>query len=163
MHTYLMVVGVDGSIHGRRALSWAMEEAERRTAAGQQTAVQAITAWQFDPLQEPQAAALRLPDPGEVAHATLAHAVSAARADHPQVSIAAEVVEGDPATALASASAGADLLVLGSHGHGQRYHAILGSIAEACVGHATCPVLIIPVERPARDAPPDVVPALNQA
>lgn len=39
----------------------------------------------------------------------------------------------------------ADLIVLGSHGHGALYRALLGSISEAVVRKATCPVLIIPV------------------
>jgi nucleotide-binding universal stress UspA family protein len=38
----------------------------------------------------------------------------------------------------------ADLIVLGSHGHGALYRALLGSISEGVVRKATCPVLIVP-------------------
>ena len=40
---------------------------------------------------------------------------------------------------------GADLLVLGSHGHGFLGSLLLGSVAEGCVRKATIPALIIPV------------------
>ena len=42
----------------------------------------------------------------------------------------------------------ADLLVLGSHGHGVVHRALLGSISEGVLHRATIPVLIVPV-RPA--------------
>jgi nucleotide-binding universal stress UspA family protein len=38
----------------------------------------------------------------------------------------------------------ADLLVLGSHGHGAAYRALLGSISGGVLHRATVPVLIIP-------------------
>jgi universal stress protein A len=38
----------------------------------------------------------------------------------------------------------ADLVVLGSHGHGPVVHFLLGSVAERVVRQAVCPVLIVP-------------------
>lgn len=38
----------------------------------------------------------------------------------------------------------ADLIVMGSHGHGALYRALLGSISEGVIRAATCPVLIVP-------------------
>jgi nucleotide-binding universal stress UspA family protein len=38
----------------------------------------------------------------------------------------------------------ADLIVLGSHGHGPVVHFLLGSVAERVVRQAVCPVLIVP-------------------
>ena len=35
------------------------------------------------------------------------------------------------------------LLVLGSRGHGRFAEALLGSVAQHCVHHAHCPVLIV--------------------
>lgn len=46
----------------------------------------------------------------------------------------------------------ADLIVLGSHGHGPVVHFLLGSVAERVVRQAVCPVLIVPHAR-LRDAP----------
>jgi nucleotide-binding universal stress UspA family protein len=38
----------------------------------------------------------------------------------------------------------ADMIVLGSHGHGPVVHFLLGSVAERVVRQAVCPVLIVP-------------------
>jgi nucleotide-binding universal stress UspA family protein len=52
-----------------------------------------------------------------------------------------ELVEGKPVDALVEASAGADLLVLGSRGrHGLR---ALGSVSERVAHHARCSVLVV--------------------
>jgi nucleotide-binding universal stress UspA family protein len=158
-HTYLIVVGVDGSGPGQRALNWAVAEAARRARANQPTSVQAVASWQYDPLSEPQGAVLRLPDPRVTADRALAHAIADARADHPDIAVAGEVVEGKASDVLTRASAGADLLVLGSHGHSQIFHAVLGSVAEACVRNATCPVVVIPVARSASSSHADLAPA----
>lgn len=37
-----------------------------------------------------------------------------------------------------------DLLVLGTHGHTGLAHALIGSVAERVVRHASCPVLTVP-------------------
>jgi nucleotide-binding universal stress UspA family protein len=54
----------------------------------------------------------------------------------------------------------ADLVVVGTHGHGRVMRVLLGSVAEHLVRQATCPVLIVPEaddvdrdERAAGDAP----------
>jgi nucleotide-binding universal stress UspA family protein len=141
-HTCLMVVGIDGSPAAQRALAWAVSEVDRRRET---TSVQAITAWQWDPAGEPESVAVRPLDPREAAERVLTHAIAVARAGCPHVPIAGEVLEGDPAATLIRASAGADMLVLGSHGHSEAFQAVLGSVADACVRGATCPVLVIPV------------------
>jgi nucleotide-binding universal stress UspA family protein len=53
------------------------------------------------------------------------------------------VVHGHPAQALLDAAIGADLLVVGSRGHGAFAEALLGSVGQYCVHHAHCPVLIM--------------------
>ena len=61
------------------------------------------------------------------------------------MSIATEALRGDAGARLAKAAEDADLLVVGSHGKGRLYHAVLGSVAEECVRLARCPVVVIPV------------------
>ncbi len=39
----------------------------------------------------------------------------------------------------------ADLIVVGSHGHGMLHRALLGSVSSGLLRHATVPVLIVPV------------------
>jgi nucleotide-binding universal stress UspA family protein len=141
-HTCLIVVGVDGSPAAQRALGWAVSEVDRRR---EPTSVQAITVWQWDPTNEPESVAVRPLDPRDAAERMLTHAIAVARAGSPDVAIAGEVLEGDPAATLIRASAGADMLVLGSHGHSAVFHAMLGSVADACVRGAACPVVVIPV------------------
>lgn len=38
----------------------------------------------------------------------------------------------------------ADLIVMGSHGHGGLHHLLMGSIAEGVLRKAPCPVLLVP-------------------
>lgn len=40
----------------------------------------------------------------------------------------------------------ADLIVLGSHGHGALYRSLVGSVSEGVLRGATCPVLIVPAQ-----------------
>ena len=54
------------------------------------------------------------------------------------------VLTGDPAVELARLSHHADLLVLGSHGHGKAAGLLLGSVVSECLRHAACPVVVIP-------------------
>jgi nucleotide-binding universal stress UspA family protein len=39
---------------------------------------------------------------------------------------------------------GADLIVLGSHGHGAVYRSLLGSVSESVLRRAACPITIVP-------------------
>jgi nucleotide-binding universal stress UspA family protein len=49
--------------------------------------------------------------------------------------------------AHAATDVGADLIVLGTHGHGGFKSAVLGSVARGLLHTSTCPVLAIPPER----------------
>ena len=57
------------------------------------------------------------------------------------------VVEGAAASVLVDESRDAELLVVGSRGHGGFAGLLLGSVSQQCAHHATCPVVIIPRER----------------
>jgi nucleotide-binding universal stress UspA family protein len=39
---------------------------------------------------------------------------------------------------------GADLIVMGSHGHGALYRSVVGSVSEGVLRSTSCPVLIVP-------------------
>lgn len=143
---YLIVVGVDGSDGGRRALQWATREAVDRGGT-----VQAVAAWRWD---EPDGG---LADGGEGDPRQLAADILEREiATIGKVPVACEVREGRAADVLVAAARDADLLVLGSHGHSRVWHTVLGSVTEECARRATCPVVVIPVPQPARRPPAPV-------
>lgn len=55
------------------------------------------------------------------------------------------VAEGHPARVLVDAAEGAELLVVGSHGHGTFAGMVLGSTGHYCAQHAPCPIVIVPL------------------
>jgi len=141
---HLIVVGVDGSDGGRRALDWAIREADARGSA-----VQAVTAWSWDGLEYGPVTAANPAEARERATHLLGAEIRALAARHgSHVPVAGEVVEGSPGETLARAGRAADLLVLGSHGHSRVRRTVLGSVSEECIRKATCPVVVIPVPAP---------------
>lgn len=128
-----IVVGVDGSAGSVRAIRWAAEEAELRRCA-----LEVVTAWQQGAL-----GGLR----SESDAATVQQkAIREATADlDPRPMISTIVVEGSPDDALVDRAAGADLLVVGSHGVDSIRHSVLGSTSEYCSRMAGCPVVVLPV------------------
>jgi nucleotide-binding universal stress UspA family protein len=59
--------------------------------------------------------------------------------------VSIEAVVGDPAQRILAFAAGekADMIALGSRGHGRLAGLLLGSVAQKVVAHATCPVLVV--------------------
>ncbi len=139
--SYLIVVGVDGSDGGRRALDWAAQEAASRGGA-----VQAVIAWSRDDIETGPGTPA---DPTEDRQHALQGLDQEIRALTTRrgaaLPIAGEAVEGRAGDVLTSAARAADLLVLGSHGHSRVWHTVLGSVSEECIRKATCPVVVIPV------------------
>jgi nucleotide-binding universal stress UspA family protein len=133
-----IVVGVDGSEPSRAALAWAVRQA-RLTGA----TVDAVIAWEFPVNYGYPVPVAPGVDFGELAREVVSLAVADVSGMDEQVTITPKVVEGNAARVLLDASAGADLLVVGSRGHGGFVEALLGSVGQHCVHHATCPVVVI--------------------
>jgi nucleotide-binding universal stress UspA family protein len=150
-HTYHIVVGVDGSDGSLRALRWAAREAQTRGGA-----VAAVMTYDWAGNEAALLAGLGPEAERQRAEDVLSEAVAGVARDCPGVSITAEVLMGRAAQQLAIAARDADLLVVGSHGHGRLRHAVLGSVSEACVRLATCPVVVVPTPEPAAPHPTDV-------
>lgn len=130
--TYQIVTGVDGSASSRAALRWALWHADLTGGA-----VTALMAWDLSPIYG------WAPDDADHATAqTLREAVHDV-AGESRVPVERVVVQGGPAKALLEAAAGADLLVVGSRGHGGFTGALLGSVGQHCVQHAPCPVVVV--------------------
>jgi nucleotide-binding universal stress UspA family protein len=106
-------------------------------------AVEAVIAWGVPGnLWLPSARASRH-DLAGIAAEVVADAIAEVSGPGEPVTIRATVAEGNPARVLLDASAGAELLVVGSCGHGGFTEALLGSVGQHCVHHATCPVAVI--------------------
>ncbi|GGU50454.1 universal stress protein [Lentzea flava] len=139
----MILVGVDGSEQSGAALRWALKEAVRFGAR-----VEAVLAYHQEPAFVP-ATSMGLHPYGEQPHRhparDLHRAVEQARAAVPGAPDVAEtVVVGDAADHLAEASKHAELLVIGTHGHGALAQALLGGVAAKCLRDAECPVVVIP-------------------
>jgi nucleotide-binding universal stress UspA family protein len=74
--------------------------------------------------------------------AVLSGAVEHARRCSDRVSVAGEVVIGDPASVLICQSGAAELVLVGHRGHGGFAELLLGSVALKVAGHAACPVIV---------------------
>ena len=59
------------------------------------------------------------------------------------VTIEQRLVEGPAASALIEAAKEAELLVVGSRGHGGFTELLLGSVSQQVANHAPCPVVIV--------------------
>jgi nucleotide-binding universal stress UspA family protein len=137
-----IVAGVDGSLSSMSALRWAIRQAGLTGAA-----VDAVIAWNYPAAAGGYGWAPTGMEGGfdfrENAEKVLADAISAAVDPGSGVPVRARVVEGIPAQVLLDACDGADLLVVGSRGHGGFAEALLGSVSQHCVHHAHCPVVVI--------------------
>ena len=137
MRSKRIVVGVDGSPSSVHALEWAISQAE---LAGD--VIDAVYAWHFP--NEYGMPVGDLPDFGALGAEILDKAIAQARNIAPApVEIRPHVVEGNPAQALLDLAKEADLLVVGSRGHGGFTGALLGSVSQHVVHHAPGPVVVV--------------------
>ena len=69
------------------------------------------------------------------------------------VKVTTEVLFGRAALAIVDAAEAnkADLIVMGTHGHGAMMHVLMGNVAERVVRTAACPVLTIREPKPHKD------------
>jgi nucleotide-binding universal stress UspA family protein len=147
-----ILVGVDGSDHSRRALSWAMREAAAHQVPLTVMAVHPEAPrpatqiyWNVPTLPEGSL------DP-ELARAAVRKWVDTV-ADEDGLTVPEVIVNvktGDPAEELVRASSEADLLVVGSRGSGAWAQLLLGSVSSKAVHHAACPIVVVPGSRQAK-------------
>ena len=136
-----IVVGVDGSQPSRHALQWARFMAHVLDAA-----IDAVTVWDISAVM----AEGWVDDwnPEKEAAANLHTTLEEVLGSQPTVPVREIVRQGSAARELVQASQGAQLLVVGSRGHGGFTGLLLGSVSSASAEHAHCPVLIIHGDTP---------------
>jgi nucleotide-binding universal stress UspA family protein len=138
-----IVVGVDGSDASKDALRWAVEDARARGAEvialhAYEVPVPAPDASPSSPVDLPALVA----EAHESAQQFVTSVVDEVVGNAVTVDVAPIAVEDEPAKALLDASRDADLIVVGSHGHGLS-GLFLGSVSLECAQHAACPVVIV--------------------
>jgi nucleotide-binding universal stress UspA family protein len=136
----LIVVGVDGSEDSKAALRWAVEEARLRGMR-----LRVVHAWfaypaiaDGIPIVAEDWTAL-----GESARMFVERFVEEVVGVPEGVELEVAAVHGTSANVLVDASREADLLVVGSRGHGGFSGLLLGSVSQQCVHHAACPVVVV--------------------
>jgi nucleotide-binding universal stress UspA family protein len=132
-----IVVGVDGSQPSKAALGWAA-----RFSAITGGLIDAVIAW------HPPASFgwSNLPsdwNPAKDAEKVLNRTVDEVFGANRPPGIRLIVREGNPAKVLLDESRDAELLVVGSRGHGGFTGLLLGSVSAHCAEHATRPVLVV--------------------
>lgn len=141
-----IVVAVDGSPENDVALSFAFERAAALSAP-----VVAVHAWWIDAqdrmgvswLDEGQIEALR-----KAEQALLDHAVAGWIEKFPQVPVRTVLTRQFPVDGIVEAAEGAQLIVVGSRGHGGFTGLLVGSVSQGLLHHERpCPLAVIHPER----------------
>jgi len=139
-----IVVGVDRSDNAARAAAWAAREAVDRGAS-----LQLVHA-----LHLPGASAMVYEPPGftatqrETGAKLLQRHAAALRELHPDLTVTTELSELDAPETLVALSSGAELVVVGTRGHGGFAGMLLGSVSLKLATHAHSPAVVVRGEDP---------------
>ncbi|GAA3626563.1 universal stress protein [Microlunatus ginsengisoli] len=136
-----VVVGVDGSAESEKALRWAHDEARAHGAELLVVGIRVMLpvspspwggfGWNADVVTNDDTQTVL----DSSVRSVLGEGVAGVRT---------RVVDASPiAAALIEAAEGADLLVVGSRGHGAFAGMLLGSVSLHAVTHARCPVTVV--------------------
>ncbi|WP_435200880.1 universal stress protein [Janibacter sp. GS2] len=143
-----VIVGVDGSPDSVRALQWAAEHARLIEAP-----LHGVISWEVATIYgdtffgKQDFTAVE-----EKNREVLEGAVRKALGEGAQVE--ARIERGNASEVLVRASRDAQLVVVGSRGHGGFTGMLLGSVSQHLVTHARCPVLVMPHGRPSKASKP---------
>jgi nucleotide-binding universal stress UspA family protein len=148
-----IVVGYDDSPASRKALAWALEAAQGRHA----DVLMVNAARTFPPILPGHGDFVALPRDiaTEAGKAALQMGVQLATRLAPQVTVTTLLVEGSPATTLLGLLDGAEMVVVGSRGHGGFTELVIGSTSLKLATHARCPVVVVHAETPGLEAGPE--------
>ena len=131
-----IVVGVDGSEPSLRALAKAVS-----LAGSLMTTVQIVTTWKYFAAYADMSISAWSPekDAIDIMRGALGRQFGAKLPEW----VSTSSFEGNAAQRLIDASDGAEMLVVGSRGHGGVVGVLLGSVSSACAEKAHCPVLVV--------------------
>lgn len=131
-----IVVGVDGSPCSILALQRA-----GRIAEALKVGIDALSTWQYPSYMGEGFVDEVHPDSD--AEQFLSDSITAAFGTDTPSDLRKLVVQGSPSKVLVDVSRQAEMLVVGSRGHGGFVGLLLGSVSAQCADHAHCPVLVV--------------------
>jgi nucleotide-binding universal stress UspA family protein len=141
-----IIVGIDGSVHSRRALEWALNEASiRHTPLTVLTVSQAVAGFSGSAVAYPGDEERTEKARGAAQEETDSVLATAGTEPRPP-SVTVRAVSGLPSEALLDAAADADMIVVGSRGAGGFKRLLMGSVSTQVSQHAHCPVVVIPAD-----------------
>ena len=136
-----IVVGVDGSPQSRTALKWAAAEALDHEAD-----LVVLNVWEHTMLPPSGSVSVSeryVPDSSQRTAEDLVEVIKEELGEDPPVVVEPRVKQGNPAKVLIDQSEDADLLVVGTRGHGGFRGLVLGSVSQHVAAYATCPVVVV--------------------
>lgn len=134
--TSVITVGVDGSAESLAAVDWAAREAVLRGMP-----LRIVHAWLWQPLDIPVVQDRETQ--AKSAHAVLREAETRVAGRYPALTVTSQVVQDTPVAALLREAAAAEMLVLGSRGHGALVGFLLGSFGQQVIAAARRPVISV--------------------
>ena len=148
-----VVVGVDDSSGSAAAVEWAAVEAITR---GVPLRIVHTWAWQMLEPWPSRVDRMAVADLKRDGRTILDRSLQQVK-KHVGLEVSADVVEGYPPDVLAEAGEDASVLVLGSHQLNVLGRAVLGSVSNAVVSRAMCPVVVVCAPSGLADERPTVV------
>lgn len=136
-----VVVGVDGSPASSAALEFAADEADRRGT--DLVAVHTWTTASTTALNDILPMGYESWDSLEEQRRVLAEALGGIGERHPDLNVRREIRHGLARQVLTTLSDGAQLVVVGSRGHGGFTGLMLGSVSQHLMYRAACPVAVV--------------------
>ncbi|MFE9097299.1 universal stress protein [Streptomyces sp. NPDC007264] len=131
-----ITVGVDGSQESVAAAAWAGREAVRRGLP-----LRIVHAWQWQSYDVPLDADRETQ--GQWAREVVREAERTLTDRHPELTVTAEALQAPPVETLVAEAAGAELMVLGSRGHGAVVGFLLGSVGQQVIAESVRPVVLV--------------------
>ena len=139
-----VLVGHDGSERAAQAVRWAAKHAARLGCP-----LHVVRTWSLSSAPRPATWATGyvppLTDFEEAVLERLQHDVAELHLPE-DVNVTCHVLHGAAGRRLVESSAGVEMLVVGSRGIGGFRGLVMGSTAAQVVGHAHCPVVVVPVD-----------------
>jgi nucleotide-binding universal stress UspA family protein len=146
--TRRVVAAVDGSRSSADVLAHGFAVAAQRSAR-----LEIVHCWRLDPFYSYLVDEWSVQEEwGIQAHGIIDDLVAEAARAQPDVAYDLSLEYANIADTLVRCSSGADLMVMGRHGHGalgsRMIAAVLGSVTRAVLQHAHCPVEVVPPRPP---------------